>query len=225
MTSITPSTTVGQLVRERPSRARVFERLGLDYCCGGKRSLAAACAERGLDAETVVAVLEAADVPEDTAVTDWSTASVDELCDHIVGVHHARLREELPRLSTLLEKVERAHGAEQPELRDVRATFEELRTELEQHTNEEERVLFPACRAAASGAAEAPATIPLAAFEDEHELAGRLLARLSELTGGYDTGAARCNTHRAALDALRALQADLHEHIHEENNLLFPRFT
>jgi regulator of cell morphogenesis and NO signaling len=216
--SIDPARTVADLVLERPARARVFEQLGLDYCCGGKRTLASACAARGVDPDAAIAALAAvsdADAPESA---DWSSAPIGDLCDHIVDIHHARLREELPRLTGLLEKVVRAHGAERPELADVRSTFEGLRSELEEHMADEETRLFPACRDAGPLGPE-----DLAMLEDEHAEAGAALERLRALTGGFDLDSALCNTHRATLDGLHALELDLHQHIHEENNVLFPR--
>ena len=212
---------VGDLVAERPARARVLEQLGIDYCCGGRRTLGEACAERGLDAATVAVLLEGLEADRGPTGSDWGRASLAELCDHIVDVHHAYLRRELPRLSELLEKCERAHAVERPELYEIRATFERLRVELEEHLGDEERVLFPACRAVTAGARPDPEL--LARLADEHADAGAALRRLSALTDGYDTGTARCNTHRAAIDALAELERDLHEHIHEENNILFPR--
>lgn len=121
--SIDPAHSVASLVLERPSRARALERLGLDYCCGGKRSLAEACAERGLDLTLVVETLEAMPEGESTEDTDWSRAPLGELCDHIVTAHHERLRRELPRLATLLDKVVGAHAAERPELEELRSAF------------------------------------------------------------------------------------------------------
>jgi regulator of cell morphogenesis and NO signaling len=223
MPPVSTATTVAELVVDRPSRARLFEELGLDYCCGGKRSLGAACEARGLDAETVVALLNA-DVGASTgAPTDWSQAPLGDLCDHIVDTHHAFLRRELPRLTTLWEKVEHAHGAESPAAHDVRTTFEQLRAELERHTDEEEQAFFPRLRNQDGRLADEALALEVAALEFEHESAGALLARLGELTGGYDTAHALCNTHRAAIDGLHDLEQDLHEHIHEENNILFPR--
>lgn len=217
---IDSSATVAALVVERPSRARLLEKLGLDYCCGGRRSLAEACAEAGLDAATVAAMLDAIDESPATAATDWSAAPLRELVDHIVSVHHERLRAELPRISTLVEKCARAHGGEHPELHNVREVFERMREELERHMAVEETALFPAVRAAEAGE---PAELEVGGLEAEHEATGAALARLRELSGGFDPDAALCNTHRATLDALAALELDLHEHIHEENNILFPR--
>jgi regulator of cell morphogenesis and NO signaling len=224
MSSISISSRVADLVVERPARARVFEELRIDYCCGGGQSLGEACRSRGLDAETVVAVLRAAEAGADPSETNWSDAGLGALCDHIVEAHHGYLRRELPRLAELLEKVERAHADERPELRELRATFERLRAELVAHTEAEEESLFPAVRRIEAGASpDAALERELAGFEEEHAAAGALLEELARVTGGHDLSRALCNTHRAALDGLRELERDLHEHIHEENNLLFPR--
>ena len=218
MTTIDPRTTVADLVIERPSRARVLERLGLDYCCGGKRSLADACQSEGLDLASVVSALEAESVSgEEADEPDWAGAPLAELCEHIVREHHAFLRRELPRLSGLLDKVERAHGQEHPQVLEVKAVFAGLRRELEDHMAKEEQVLFPACVALAGGA-QAPPFVPtaIAVMEDDHAQAAAALERLSDLTAGYDLDRALCNTHRATLDGLRELAQDLRRHIHEE---------
>ena len=215
---VDPTRTVAELVLDRPARSRVLERLGLDYCCGGKRTLSDACDARGLDPQNVAAALDAVDDAEAPEAVDWTQAPIADLCDHIVDVHHARLRKELPRLSALLEKVVRAHGAERPELADVRAAFDGMSAELEGHMADEETRLFPACRHA-----EPLGPDDLSMLEDEHADTGAALARLHSLTDGYDLSRALCNTHRATLDGLRELELDLHQHIHEENNVLFPR--
>jgi regulator of cell morphogenesis and NO signaling len=212
-TTIALDNSLAELVVEEPSRSRVFERFGLDYCCGGGHTLEEACRERGVPVEDVLLALDRA--PSAPAV-DWSAASIDELIDHIVETHHVYLRDELPRLSQLWARVARAHGGPKPELVEVSATFETLRAELEPHLAHEEAEVFPAFRAAAGGAS-------LDLLEHDHAEVGRLLARLSELTHGFDQTLALCGTHRAAVDGLRELTLDLHEHVHEENNILFPR--
>jgi len=215
--SIDPSRSLAELVLERPAHGRVLERLGLDYCCGGKHSLAAACAERGLDTATVVVFLESDLEPSGSESADWTTAPLADLCAHIAEVHHERLRWELPRLADLAERAVAAHGAERPELHEVRDVFLSLRSELEEHIVDEEQRLFPALLAGDVPGAE------LARLEREHDEAGAALHRLRELTAGYDTARALCNTHHALLDGLHGLELDLHQHVHEENNVLFPR--
>ena len=214
---IDPSRTVAELVLEQPSRSRVFEELGVDYCCGGKRSLTDACESRGIALHDAVAALESA-ANDPSGERDWTQVPLPELCDHIVSTHHEHLREELPRLDTLLEKVVRAHGEERPELAELRETFTLLRSELEEHMATEEEQLFPLVRSGGPFDAE-----QVAELEHDHEWAGSALAKLRELSVGYDLDRALCNTHRATLDGLRELELDLHQHIHEENNVLFPR--
>ena len=223
---IDPSASLGLLVAERPARAELFERLRLDYCCGGRQTLAQACQRRGLDPETVGRMLEALEAsPLDQwhiERNDWRRASIAELCEHIVAAHHDRLRAELPRIEGLLTTVVRVHGAGHRELHDLQRLFGAMRHELESHLETEERVLFPACRAAEAERTPVDRRL-LAAHEQEHGATGDALAALRELANDYDTGGALCRTHRTLLDALERLELDLHQHIHEENNVLFPR--
>ena len=226
MSTIAPDTHVAALVLEEPGRARVFERFGIDYCCGGKTPLATACAERGLDVGAVIAALEEPrDIePEDV---DWTSVPVAELCAHIVDRHHAYLREELPLLGQLVDKVARAHGGSHPELIDVNSTFAALADELEQHMVKEEQVLFPACLALEEGAGGdfpfGSVETPIGMMLHEHDEVAAALARLRDLTDGFDVPADACNSYRAMLDRLRVLETDTHRHVHEENNILFPR--
>lgn len=210
--------SLGDLVLERPSAGRVLERLGLDYCCGGRRSLREACVERGLDADTVAVVLDHEPEPVAVESKDWMSEPLAELCTHIVDQHHVRLRWELPRLSELAERAASVHGEKQPQLHDVRDELEQLRGELEEHIDEEERELFP--RLASGGTLE-PAQVER--LRHEHDSVGERLHRLRRLTGDYATDAALCSTHRALLQGLHGLELDLHQHVHEENNILFPR--
>jgi regulator of cell morphogenesis and NO signaling len=227
--TIENSTSLRTLVAERPARVRLFELLRLDYCCGGAHSLAEACRGRGLDPDTVRELLEAteqdgqagADPAEER---DWGRAAIEELCDHVVSVHHRRVREEAPRISELAATVVRVHGGDHPELQSVERAFAGLRDELEPHLAEEERQLFPACTALErEGTAPADFVAAVDRHEAEHAEVGRDLVALRELAGGYDEEAALCSTHRSLLAALRDFEADLHRHVHEENNVLFPR--
>jgi len=221
MKTITRSTTLAELVVEQPSRTRLFERLGLDYCCGGKKSLEEASAKQGLDVHTVIAFLQADEDTTTPDTHDWAGAPIADLTRHIVDDHHAYLRVELPRISGLLEKVVRAHGRDRTELPEVQVTFEAMRTELERHMVEEEQLLFPVCLAVEDGG-EVPDGV-VERFEHDHEAVGAALARMRELTDGFDLETVRCNTHRATLSALEELERDVHQHVHEENNILFPR--
>jgi regulator of cell morphogenesis and NO signaling len=230
MSQIDPSTSLGALLAERPARARLFERLRFDYCCHGAQTLTEACARRGLHPDTVCALLEALDdAPDDRLepleVFDWRRASIAKLCEHIVSVHHDGLRRELPHIAELLAKVERVHGRGHPELHDLQRLFAATRAELEHHLELEERALFPICRSLEahddSGAELDEGALVL--LEDDHSNTGDALAAIRELADDYNPAGALCGTHRALLNALHALELDLHQHIHEENNVLFPR--
>lgn len=227
--TITPETTVGQIVAAKPSRSRVFEKLGLDYCCGGKKPLSAACAEKGLDTNTVVAMLEATEgLDTAQAGTDPQSMTMTELCDHIVNTHHAYLNEELPRIEALTQKVANTHGGKWPWAVEVAKVFSGLKDELESHTMKEERILFPAIRDLEAGR---PSTSPcgdhidgpISVMEAEHDEAGRALAKLSELTSGFTPPPGACNTTCAMIDALKELEQNTHVHVHKENNVLFPQ--
>ena len=210
--------SLAELVLERPSAARVLERLGLDYCCGGRRSLAQACAERGLDPGTVAVFLERGGDPIALESRDWASAPLAELCAHIVEEHHRRLRWELPRLSELAGRAASVHGEAQPALHELHDEFERLRAELEQHIDEEERELFPVLVAGGE-----LGSVQMGQLLHEHDTTGARLRRLRELAGDYATEAALCSTHRSLLQGLHGLELDLHQHVHEENNILFPR--
>ncbi len=229
MNTLDVQTTVGDLVAEQPGRARVFERHGIDFCCGGKTSLSEACAKKNIDVGQIVAELNDADqagATHDDA--NWSKASLSDLIDHIVKTHHAYLAEELPRLSPIIAKVVEVHSERHPELAQVQSTYEALREELESHMVKEEQILFPAIRMMerSGGATRLPfgsVNNPIRMMEFEHDSAGRALAQLRALTHDFTTPADGCNTYRAMVQSLERLEADLHLHIHKENNILFPR--
>ena len=223
------TTSVGQYVVERPSRARVFEQLGIDYCCGGREPLARACEKKGLDLRMVLDAIDLEDAePPVGEQRDWSRASLTELADHIESKHHDYLREELPRLSSMIERLVEVHGRRHSELLRCREVFDSLRCELEPHMAKEEQILFPMIRDL-----EASATLPdfhcgslrnpIRVMEHEHDDAALALSRLRELTANYTPPDNACSTYRAAFAGLAELEADLHRHIHKENNILFPR--
>ena len=226
MSPIPADTHVAALVLEQPSRARVFERFGIDYCCGGKTGLATACADRGLDLAVVTAALEEP-LTDEADDVDWTSVPVTELCAHIVAHHHGYLRDELPPLRRLVDKVARAHGGVHAELLDVQATLHAVADELEQHMVKEEQILFPACVALEEGSAVqfpfGSVENPIRMMLDEHDAVASGLAELRALTGAYEPPADACNSYRAMLDRLETLECDTHRHVHEENNILFPR--
>lgn len=227
MADIDRATPVGTLVSEHPEYSRIFEELLIDYCCHGHIRLEDACRERDLDPDHVVQRLERAEGPApDTR--NWSAAPLTELCDHIEQTHHAYLRKELPRLDQLTAKVAEVHGARHTELGEVKTVFGGLQAELMPHMLKEEQVLFPAIRQleAASDELDLPfGTVqnPIRVMEHEHDVAGGALRELHKLTGGYQIPRDACNTYCAMLQGLHELELDLHQHIHKENNILFPR--
>lgn len=228
MNTIAVGTTVGELVRAVPSRSRIFENLGIDYCCGGKKPLAEVCRSKDLDPVTVVAMLEALDGAPDATDVNADAMGLGELCDHIERAHHDYLREELPRLDFMTRKVAAVHGEHEPRLVDVRSVFESFNTEIASHMQEEEEVAFPAIRKLESaGANETAAGGTLKAsfdkLESEHDSAGAALARFKELTDSYTPPDWACNTFRALYDGLANLERNMHQHVHKENNVLFPR--
>jgi regulator of cell morphogenesis and NO signaling len=226
MTTFDVHRQIGQLVAERPARSRVFDRHGLDYCCGGKRTIEDACRRRGVDPDPVLADLAALDaevVPQDDPIAGMS---MTELADHIEVTHHAYLRSELPRLTRLVAKVTAVHGATHAWLEEVQTVYAGLVAELEPHMMKEEQILFPMIREiekSGSGGAVHCGTIenPIRVMEHEHDNAGEALERLRTLTNGFAIPEGACNSFRAMLDGLETLESDLHQHIHKENNVLF----
>jgi regulator of cell morphogenesis and NO signaling len=222
--TIDHTSALGDIVLQQPRAAALFERLSLDYCCGGHVTLEQACRQRGLDAMTVATLLHAlADESADPEleIHDVARASIPELCDHIVTRHHELLRRELPRINDVLDTVVRVHATTHPELHDLQRLFAGVRNDLEAHMHTEEETLFPACRALDGDGALDPGLLEL--LEHDHAATGDALCALRELAGGYATEAALCGTHRSLLRALRAFELDMHQHVHEENNVLFPR--
>lgn len=226
-TTIDLEQTLGALLAERPALTETLERLRLDYCCGGDQTLAEACRRRGLDPATVAVLLEqltgTAAAPR-VSPHDLRGVTLQELCDHIVSAHHDRLRRELPRIAELLATVVRVHGNEHAELGDLQRLFTTLSRDLLEHLESEETSVFPAARALAAGdEMDAPIVELVQEHTAEHAEAGDALAALRELAGGYGAERAYCGTHRRLLEALEGFEVDLHQHVHEENNLLFPR--
>lgn len=229
--ALTASSTLGEVVAERPTLARVFEKLGIDYCCGGKQTLEQACRGRGLDVATVIAILEASDMREVASgekPIDVLNMSLTELADHVQHTHHAYLKRELPRLQPLIERIALKHHDKNPKIVQLPVVYSAFRLEMEQHMAKEEHVLFPLIRRIDSAAANGERALggiagPIEAMEAEHQHAGDALGAMRQLTDDFSTPAAACNTYRGAMQGLKELEADLHQHVHKENNVLFPR--
>jgi len=234
---VTGKTTIRDLVGRYPQTRPVFEKHGIDYCCGGGKCLAEVADERGLKLPELVGALE-----EELRTTageaeatdkDWYAESLRTLVDHIVAVHHGYMKAALPRLRVLVPTVLNAHGAHHGDvLRQVQTLFNTLDAELSSHLMKEEQVLFPYIVALEAHVQEggpeplAPfgsARNPIRQMEHEHESAGQALAKLREVTHDYAIPADACPTFAAMYEELQRMEADLHQHIHLENNILFPR--
>jgi regulator of cell morphogenesis and NO signaling len=214
VTAVDATRTLGDLVAERPARAAVLERLGLDYCCHGDRPLAHAARAAGLDPEELAEVLDCG--PEDP-VCGGAGLGGTALADHIVDVHHAYLRAELPALETLAGKVYGVHGDRHPELAEVVGAIDALRREIEPHLDEEERRLFPALR----GEAAPDVADVMSRLERDHRGVAGLLTALRHAARDYAAPDDGCASYRLLYARLRDLEADVHLHVHEENNVLF----
>ncbi len=220
MTALDRETPIGHIAAEYPLMTRVFARHGIDYCCGGGRPLREACEAHDLDTETVLRELE--QELEGTAVPEegWLDSSLDDLIEYILVAFHRPLKEELPRLEQMARKVNEVHGARMPQvLPGLLDVLVGLRAELEAHMAKEEQILFPMIRRGHGAMAAGPISV----MEHEHDSAGNALRRLRKLTGEFSVPADACNTWRALWHGLSALEQALHEHIHLENNILFPR--
>lgn len=219
-----PDRTVGELVAERPGRSRVFQAFQIDFCCQGGRTLREACRLRGVPEASVLEQLEAEAADQSATGPNPAELPPAELARYIVDTHHAFLRSELPRLHAMADRVARVHGGHTPSLVEVFRVFVRLEAELAAHMMKEEQELFPAIARWSTGqAAPGPGTEPIAELVHEHEDAGAALARLRELTHGYQPPPEACNTYRALFAGLQDLEEDMHRHVHLENSVLFPR--
>jgi regulator of cell morphogenesis and NO signaling len=224
--------TVREIALEQPSSIRVFEELGIDYCCGGRKPLAEACAARQLEIDDVLAALDLAANANAASPIDWAQASLSRLIEHIVATHHLYVKRELPRLAVLAQKVVNRHGDTQAHLPAMQKATLQLEDELTYHLAKEENVLFPYIAsletALASGSSQPDACFgnlanPIAMMTHEHDSAGALLGEIRRLSDDFTTPAGACPTYHAFYDGLREFEQDLHQHIHLENNILFPR--
>lgn len=226
--------TVAEIALEKPQAAATFEKLGIDYCCGGRRPLAAACKAAGVDVNHVADLLERGSGTDQSGVetVDWANESLASLINHIVQKHHAYCREEGIRLEPLLAKVVSKHGERHPELGQIQELFAELRDGLSMHLMKEERMLFPYIIGLEESAKHKSAhprapfgTVqnPVRMMVQEHDSAGNLTKEIRDSARDFSVPEGACNSFRALYQGLEAFEADLHQHIHLENNLLFPR--
>ena len=221
--TITELTPIGEIAAAIPSSVRIFQRHDIDFCCGGKRTLGAVCAERGLSFAAIVSAINASPSPAATE-RDWTHEPLALVIEHIVGTYHDSLREELPRLQALAANVAQVHGGRAPNLAEIAVTLDLLSEDLLTHMRKEETILFPAIRAIDERHGNAGwLETPISVMEHEHDRAGALLRDLQELTGGYIPPDRACPTTRALYQGLEELEHAMQVHVHLENNVLFPR--
>ena len=230
--TVTTEKTVRELALENPAATRVFERLGIDYCCGGSQSLEQACRAANASVDQVLKSLDAAASQPATQDRTWHKEPLADLIAHINATHHKFVRQEIARLAPLFEKVCAAHGSNHPELLEMRDTFSDLAAELTLHLMKEENVLFPYIVRLEEAVIEKEPVVPppfgrvqnpIAMMMHEHDSAGDSLRSLRQASGGYTVPPAACASYQTLYKALPEFEADLHQHIHLENNILFPR--
>jgi regulator of cell morphogenesis and NO signaling len=225
-------TTVKEIAVSSPAAAQILEKAGIDYCCGGSRSLADACAEAGISSEEILARLRASGQQTRPGDADWLSASLGELTEHIREKHHGYVREAIPRICTLLEKVKAKHGQNHPEIAAIEKLFLHLGQEMIAHMQKEEIILFPYIERLelsrrGGGALERPffQTVrnPIQMMVNEHDAAGDLAKQIRKASSDYAAPPGACASQQRLYSELREFEADLHLHVHLENNILFPR--
>lgn len=227
--TFTETAIISDIVTKFPKASDFFKSYRIDFCCGGNRPLIDAINERNLSAEEVLTKLNT--LYHETKLLneseiDWKSASYSELIDHIVNKHHRYLNEELPQLSPYVTKVLRVHGAGQPHLAQIHKLFHELKMELEQHLIKEETEDFPLILAIEQKPTEEnyiKLRKVVDELENEHNRAGNIIKELRKVTNDFTPPAGACGTYRLVYQRLEALESDLFQHIHLENNILFPR--
>lgn len=226
------SKSLAQIVNNNHRAASVFEKYQLDFCCKGKRTLQQACQEKELKIEEVIADLEATEqgTSENISV-NFDQMSLVQLSEYIVMTHHSYVQKEMPQILSYLQKVASKHGERHPELMKVFALFVAVKEEMEQHMQKEEQILFPRIQETEKWVKEGKEMrinhtylqAPINMMEQEHDYAGAMLAEINKLTDNYQPPADACTTYRLSFAALQAFELDLHQHVHLENNILFPK--
>ena len=220
MTKMDKNPTVGDLVTSHPAAMKILQRHGIDFCCGAAEPLSQACAEHKVDVDALLAEILKHESTGQAPLERWDQKPLNELIDHILDVYHVELKKELPRLEAMARKVLEVYGPKDPKMfSELLAAFLALKGDLDPHMMKEEQILFPMIRSGA-GAMAAP---PINVMRSEHDTAGALLRRIRALTHDFAVPAEACATWRGLWQGLERLEQSLHEHIHLENNILFPR--
>lgn len=215
--------TVREIAGQHADSYKIFHKYGIDFCCGGKRLLSDVCEEKGIEISAIANDFVALEkTPSDQK--DWNTETLENLINHIVDTHHQYLRDDLPRLFHLTQKVASRHGERDAHLYKVLEIFVSMANELLAHIEKEERVLFPMIvEMEKTGDISTQILMPILAMEAEHEEVGKALEELDRLTESYAIKPNMCASYQALYVGLKQLEEDLKLHIHKENNILFPR--
>ncbi len=221
--------TVGEIAAQGSASARVLEKHGIQFCCSGQVPMTDACLARGLDPAELIRDLEQAAGSEGTGLSDWQTASLDGLIDHIVDHHHAYLKSELPGIQTGLEELTRGHSARRHDTLSALLTcFRGMRDDLDARLLQQETVLFPLLRSLDREGAQTltpTGSAQVTALMVGHDATAQALAEIRRITSNYTPPADASDAFRALYHELRELEIDLHRHFHLENNILFPRVS
>ena len=224
--------SVGEIVKLDFRAADVFSSYGIDFCCGGKISVAEACANAKTDVSLVIGALENLKNQQGSAVHDFDSWNIGFLADYIQNTHHQYVSKAIPQILPLAQKVSDVHGEHHPEVVLINELFQDLAEELLQHMQKEEQILFPYIKKLvveeSAGKCSDPSCFgtvmgPISVMEQEHENAGVILKELFRLSDGYTPPEDACNTFRVLFGKLKEFEDDLHRHIHLENNILFPK--
>jgi len=228
---ISSEMTVREVAARIPESTRLFETLQIDYCCGGNRPLTEACASAGVEVDNVMEKLSALgeSAPGDGAI-DFQKLSLTELITHILETHHVFTKSEMDRIQALVTKVIAAHGANHPELLTVGELFQRLCADLKPHMFKEEQILFPYIVRLAETQDQTLLLAPFGTVKNpirmmmmEHDTAGDILRKLRAVTSDYQVPSDVCISYQTLYQALEGFEKDLHQHIHLENNVLFPK--
>jgi regulator of cell morphogenesis and NO signaling len=218
--------TIGDIVADDFRAAALFKEAGIDFCCGGNKSLTQACEEKGVDPTEFVKELIGLKLTPISRGQNFNEWDLGFLCDYIVNNHHSYVSKTLPELVFYTQKIASVHGGHHPELFEVATLFAKINEELLQHLKNEEEILFPAIKYLLEGKSPEAAELiksEISRMQDEHEFAGGAMDKINELTGNYHIPDDACNTYRVSLKLLEEFEDDLHIHVHLENNILYPK--
>ena len=224
--------TVGELVAEDYRKAEVFKKFGIDFCCGGGKTVKEVCEKKGVDYTLLEKELLEAEKKATSDTTNFNEWKLDALADYIVEKHHTYVKENIPMLLEFSKKVARVHGNANPEVVKIADLFQEAADELTHHMMKEEHMLFPYIKELANkqknggnGLHPPFGTVqnPIRMMEMEHELVGKNLEEIRTITNNYTLPEDACASYSLLYRLLDEFEDDLHIHIHLENNILFPK--